>query len=208
MFSLCPHLGGGGQVQLPGGGSGPAAVGGVGQVQPGGVRSSWGGGSGPAGGVSQSSRGGGVGQVQLGGGESASCALLRVVCLLRSRRRTFLLQKRGEQSTNKLTKFKHLNFSLGRTISVNVVAVTSHSIGNSELSNTLQVTCPTQPASPHIVQQPSYKKGSVTIAFEKPSDNVPYGEDIIFYRWVTGLFVMVCKIDTTIQRLHSLFDLH
>ena len=82
----------------------------------------------------------------------------------------------------KLTKFRHLIILLGRTINVNVVAVTSHSIGNSEPSNTLQVTCPTQPAPPHIVQQPSYKKGSVTIAFEKPSNNVPYGEDIIFYR--------------------------
>ena len=78
---VCPQ---GGVSQLMGG-LGPA----------GGVRSSRGG-SGPAGGVQvqlgrgvRSSRGGG-GQVQLGGGGvsqlggSASCALLRAVCLLRS----------------------------------------------------------------------------------------------------------------------------
>ena len=65
---------GGGQVQLPGG-SGPAAGGGVRSSCQGGVRSS---------------RGEG-GSVRLGG--SASCALLRAVCLLRSRRRTFLFKK-------------------------------------------------------------------------------------------------------------------
>ena len=94
-----PAGGGGGQVSQPtGGGSGPAGGEGC-QVQPvggegvrsvsrwGGFRSSrqGGGGSGPAGG-----RGGSVSQ-RGGGGGSASCALLRVVCLLRSRRRTFLL---------------------------------------------------------------------------------------------------------------------
>ena len=103
------------------GGQGQRSIqprGGQGQrsIQPGGVRSSWGGqgqrsiqpgGSGPArGGGSKvnPARGGqvqlggskvnpaGGGQVQLGGkGGSASCALLRAVCLLRSRRRTFLL---------------------------------------------------------------------------------------------------------------------
>ena len=69
--------GGQGQVQLGGSGQRSIQPGGVGQVQlAGGVRSSWlGGGSGPASG---------------GGGGSASCALLRAVCLLRSRRRTVL----------------------------------------------------------------------------------------------------------------------
>ena len=59
MFSVCPHLGGGGQVQLGGG-----------QIQP----------------------VGGGGSVSRGG--SASCALLRAVCLLRSRRRTCLFVKK------------------------------------------------------------------------------------------------------------------
>ena len=99
MFSVCSHLGGGGvspaggggfrsvqPVGGGGGGSGPASRGGGGQVQPagGGQVQPAGGGSGPA------SRGGGSGPASKGGG-SASCALLRAVCLLRSRRRTFLL---------------------------------------------------------------------------------------------------------------------
>ena len=98
-----------------GGGSGPAAGGGgagskvnpVGggcqgqrSIQLGGrgrVRSSCQGSSGskvnPAGGEGQRSiQPGGVRSIQWGGG-SPSCALLRAVCLLRSRRRTFLLIK-------------------------------------------------------------------------------------------------------------------
>ena len=64
----------GGQVKVQ-------RVGGEGQVSParGGDQSSWGG---------VSPGGGGGGSDQLGG--SASCALLQAVCLLRSRRRTFL----------------------------------------------------------------------------------------------------------------------
>ena len=103
-----PAAGGGGQVQLLGG-SGPAAGGGGGfQVQlPGGFRSSCWGGSGPAAGGVRSScqRGGQVqlpgggrsscqGGVSQQGGGSASCTLLRAVCLLHSRRRTFLLELR------------------------------------------------------------------------------------------------------------------
>ena len=82
MFSLCPHLGGGGQVQP--GESGPA--GGVshqgGSATGGRVRSSWGGGQvrggQPPGGVSQDRTTKGV------------LAIWRAVCRLRSRRRTFL----------------------------------------------------------------------------------------------------------------------
>ena len=91
--SVCPQGEGGG-------GSGPAGRGGVspaggggGQVQLGGVSPSRGG-SGPAGGGVRSSWGGSVqpgGVRSSRGGGSASCALLRAVCLLRSRRRTFLL---------------------------------------------------------------------------------------------------------------------
>ena len=106
MFSVCPHLGGGGQVRVQPGGGGvrsESSRGGGGQVRvpPGGSgQSSQGGGSGqssrggggqvsPARGVGQSSRGGWVSPAG-GGGGSASCTLLRAVCLLRSRRRTFL----------------------------------------------------------------------------------------------------------------------
>ena len=100
LASLLLHYMGGvrSKVQPAGGGAGPAGwgsgqrsiqlvgsgpVGGGGQVQ----LAGGGGVSGPAGGGRLGPAGGG--QVQPAGG-SASCALLRVVCLLRSRRRTFL----------------------------------------------------------------------------------------------------------------------
>ena len=98
---VSPAGGGGGQVQLPGGGGSGPAAGGVGQVQLLGR-----GGSGPAAGEGgqvqlpgggQSSRQGGVSQQGEGG--SASCALLRAVCLLRSRRRTFLFFTARVRST-------------------------------------------------------------------------------------------------------------
>ena len=99
MFSVCPHLGGGGQGQRsiqPGGcqvkGQSSRGESGQRSIQPGGqvkgqssrggVRSSW------LGGEVRSSQGGGSGPAS--GGVSASCALLRAVCHLRSRRRTFL----------------------------------------------------------------------------------------------------------------------
>ena len=92
MFSVCPHLGGGGSGQSPaGGGSGQSPAGGGGQVspaggvrsvQPGGVQTSWGGSVQPGGGgVSPAG-----GELSQWGGVSASCTLLRAVCLLRSRR--------------------------------------------------------------------------------------------------------------------------
>ena len=92
MFSVCPHLGGGvvRSVQL-GRGSGESSRGS--QVSPaggkGGQSSQWGesGQCSWQGGGSVQPAGGG--SVQLG--ESASCTLLRAVCLLCSRRRTFLL---------------------------------------------------------------------------------------------------------------------
>ena len=72
---------GGGAVRSSWGGFRSSRQGGGGQVQPGGGQVQLaGGGSGPArGGVSQQ-------------GGSASCALLRAVCLLRSRRRTFFFK--------------------------------------------------------------------------------------------------------------------
>ena len=90
MFSLCPHLGGV-RSSCRRGGSGPAAGGGC-QVQlPGGgqVQLLGGGGSGPAAGGGQVQLPGGVRSSCRGG--SASCTLLWAVCLLCSRRRTFLL---------------------------------------------------------------------------------------------------------------------
>ena len=85
---VCPQGGvrssrGGGQVKVQSGVRSKSNQGGSGQSQPGGGsgQSSWGGG--------QVSPAGGVRSVQPRGG-SASCALLRAVCLLRSCRRTFL----------------------------------------------------------------------------------------------------------------------
>ena len=89
----------GGQVQPAGGGQVSPAGGGVRSGPARGVRSSRGGvrsvqrargwvRSSRQAGVSPASGGGGS---VSGGGGSASCALLRVVCFLRSRRRTFLL---------------------------------------------------------------------------------------------------------------------
>ena len=71
-------------LSTPGGGSGQSSRGGGGQVSParGGVRSVQ-----PGGGGGQSSWGGGQSSCR---GGSASCTLLQAVCLLHSRRRTFL----------------------------------------------------------------------------------------------------------------------
>ena len=90
------QLAGGGQSGPAGGGSGPAGGGGSGPGS-GGVRSRW--------------RGG---QVQPGGGQSAggsaSCALLRAVCLLRSRRRTFLFAECLQNSPEINFRFVYTRF--------------------------------------------------------------------------------------------------
>ena len=82
VFSLFTS-GRGGQSSQPGGGVSPASRGG-GSVQPGGGSVQLAGGVSPA---------GGGGSVQPAGGGSAKIGLTtrRAVCLLRSRRRTFLL---------------------------------------------------------------------------------------------------------------------
>ena len=65
-----------------------------------------------------------------------------------------------------------------------MTALTSHHVGPSEPSNTMHVVCPPRPPPPHVMQQPSYKKGTTIVAFEKPtSGSVPYGTDIIMYRY-------------------------
>lgn len=75
--------------------------------------------------------------------------------------------------------------SPGRTVCVTVAAVTTHPVGDSQPSNVIKVTCPHKPMVPLITQQPSYKQGSVLIAWEKPpgSEHAAHGEDIVFYRW-------------------------
>ena len=100
MFSVCPHWGGGGvRSESSRGGGQVSPAGGGGQVSPAeGVRSvQLGGGQDqPArGGSGPASRGGGV---RSNRGGSASCAPLRAVCLLRSRRRTFLFTNKFKTS--------------------------------------------------------------------------------------------------------------
>ena len=84
-----------------------------------------------------------------------------------------------------LTKFYFLP---GKTIKVNVQSLTERSIGDSELSNTVRVTCPAKPPPPAISQQPSYKNGTVMVGWDRPAgfEHATYGEDIGFYRCVKG----------------------
>ena len=72
----------------------------------------------------------------------------------------------------------------GRTIKVSVVVATDNAVGDSEPSNMINVTCPSTPGAPHITQQPSFKKGTMIVAWERPGgmDHAPFGEDVIYYR--------------------------
>ena len=58
------------------------------------------------------------------------------------------------------------------TFQVQIVAITNHPVGDSRPSNTLVVTCPVQPEPPLIVNQPSYKKGVVVIAWDAPKPSI------------------------------------
>ena len=80
------------------------------------------------------------------------------------------------------------NLQAGHTITVTVVTVTDHPIGNSPPSNAIKVTAPHKPPAPHLTEQPSYKKGAVIVAWDKPegTEHMPYGEDIVSYRSVQG----------------------
>jgi len=68
---------------------------------------------------------------------------------------------------------------------VAVVVATDNAVGDSEPSNVINVTCPASPPSPHITQQPSFKKGTIIVAWDRPPgmEHAPYGEDIIYYRY-------------------------
>ena len=56
---------------------------------------------------------------------------------------------------------------------------------DSDVSNTVKITCPSLPPAVSLNQQPSYKKGSVTIAWERPpgAESTPFGEEVIYYRY-------------------------
>ena len=76
-----------------------------------------------------------------------------------------------------------LSFLAGKTIKVDVIAVTDHEVGNSQPSNTIKIACPVRPPTPSISQQPSFKKSAVIVAWEKPTYNTSSAfEDISSYR--------------------------
>ena len=56
----------------------------------------------------------------------------------------------------------------GKTVSINVVAVMARAAQESAPSKTIHITCPRRPAVPTISQQPSYKRGCVLLAWDKP----------------------------------------
>ncbi|XP_067685414.1 uncharacterized protein [Haliotis asinina] len=60
------------------------------------------------------------------------------------------------------------NLIPGKTLSVYVVAITSRASQESEPSRTMHITCPRRPPAVVISQQPSYKKGCVLVAWDKP----------------------------------------
>ncbi|XP_046358181.2 uncharacterized protein LOC124136325 [Haliotis rufescens] len=60
------------------------------------------------------------------------------------------------------------NLIPGKTLSVYVVAITSRASQESEPSRTMHITCPRRPPAVAISQQPSYKKGCVLVAWDKP----------------------------------------
>ncbi|XP_041347758.1 uncharacterized protein LOC121367568 [Gigantopelta aegis] len=64
------------------------------------------------------------------------------------------------------------NMIPGKTISVYVVAVTSRANQESEPSKTIHLSCPRRPPVVSISQQPSYKKGCVLVAWDKPHNFV------------------------------------
>lgn len=65
------------------------------------------------------------------------------------------------------------------------MTLTDGKVGDSDLSNVIKVTNPAVPPPVSLAQQPSYKQGTVTLAWERPAgmENAPFGEDIIYYRY-------------------------
>ena len=67
----------------------------------------------------------------------------------------------------------------GKTISINVVAVMARAAQESAPSKTIHITCPRRPAAPTISQQPSYKRGCVLLAWDKPRGHPDTTEETI-----------------------------
>ena len=60
------------------------------------------------------------------------------------------------------------NMVPGKTLSVYVVAVTKQANQESDPSRTVHITCPREPPSIVVAQQPSYKQGCVLVSWERP----------------------------------------
>ncbi|KAL5013163.1 hypothetical protein ScPMuIL_007433 [Solemya velum] len=75
------------------------------------------------------------------------------------------------------------NMMPGKTLSVYVVAVTKQASIESEPSRTIHLTCPRRAPAVSISQQPSYKRGTVLIAWERPEGHTfaTNEEDISLY---------------------------
>ncbi|XP_076447663.1 uncharacterized protein LOC143284653 isoform X3 [Babylonia areolata] len=71
------------------------------------------------------------------------------------------------------------NLVPGKTISINVVAVMARAAQESAPSKTIHITCPRRPAAPTISQQPSYKRGCVLLAWDKPRGHPDSTEETI-----------------------------
>ncbi|XP_012935394.1 uncharacterized protein LOC101845075 isoform X2 [Aplysia californica] len=75
------------------------------------------------------------------------------------------------------------NLVPGKTLSVYVVAVSEFADQESEPSQTLHISCPLRPPAPSISQQPSYKRGCVLMAWNKPTGHTYSSNDeaVTFY---------------------------
>ena len=67
----------------------------------------------------------------------------------------------------------------GKTISINVVAVMARAAQESNPSKTIHITCPRRPPAPTVSQQPSYKRGCVLLAWDKPRGHPDTSEETI-----------------------------
>ncbi|GFN84346.1 fibronectin, partial [Plakobranchus ocellatus] len=62
------------------------------------------------------------------------------------------------------------NLVPGKTLRVHLVAVSEFADQESEPSRSVHITCPPRPPAPVISQQPSYKRGCVLMAWNKPGN--------------------------------------
>ncbi|XP_059161356.1 uncharacterized protein LOC131944640 isoform X2 [Physella acuta] len=89
----------------------------------------------------------------------------------------------GGRRNNDVRQMVINNLVPGKTLSISVAALSEFGGEESESSPTLRITCPAVPPVPIVSQQPSYKRGSVLIAWTKPEaqDQRSNEETITFY---------------------------